>query len=43
MFLQRDENLTTTPPMTANYAHRCQNNYGRGRNFTRSPSNSAAP
>ncbi|GAU28736.1 hypothetical protein TSUD_372440 [Trifolium subterraneum] len=43
MFLQREENLTTTPPMTANYAHRRQNNYGRGRNFTRSPSNYAVP
>ncbi|PNX64294.1 hypothetical protein L195_g053944, partial [Trifolium pratense] len=43
MFLQRDENLTITPPMTANYAHRHQNNYERGQNFTRSPSNSAAP
>jgi hypothetical protein len=43
MFLQREENLATTPPMTANYVHGRQNNYGRGRNFTRSPSNSAAP
>jgi transposase InsO family protein len=43
MFLQHEENLTTTPPMTANYVHSRQNNYGQGRNFTRSPSNSAVP